>query len=221
MSHLFGRAPNGLHHHKARRSPLPFNHGSSALNEKLSLDGEGSDSHTLLFIPLPFSNPRRKVRLSIPIPSRVGRRLLRPRSLLVLLGGLVLLIWLLGKSRKKQGDGTKKVVWQNPFTPSTSVFTKEEIKSVWEWEVMSGHHPSARKCTFPFSLRLCDGPRCRRGLFKYQGTSSLLEFRFGRLLLVSQSPRCLCPTATSTQLFPTLLHHLASSTLRQQQRRLT
>lgn len=221
MSHLFGRAPNGLHHHKARRSPLPFNHGSSALNEKLSLDGEGSDSHTLLFVPLPFSNPRRKVRLSIPIPSRVGRRLLRPRSLLVLLGGLVLLIWLLGKSRKKQGDGTKKVVWQNPFTPSTSVFSKEEIKSVWEWEVMSGHHPSARKCTSIPSLACCDSLVLDGSLATYRETSFLLLFSPGCLLLASQSPRCLCPTVTSTQLFHTLLHHLASSALRHQQRRPT
>lgn len=147
MSHLFGRAPNGLHHHKARRSPLPFNHGgSSALNEKLAYEGDGVESsYTLVFIPLPWSNPRRKVRLALPIPPRVSRRILRPRALLVLLGAVALLVWVFGR-RKQTAASPNKTTWQMPFTdPDTNIFSREELKSIWEWEVMSGHHPSSRK----------------------------------------------------------------------------
>jgi WD repeat and SOF domain-containing protein 1 len=150
MSHLFGRSANGLHHHKARRSPLPFNHtGSSALNEKLLSESDGAESsYTLLFLPLPFSNPRRKLRLVLPLPPRVSRRLLRPRALLVLLGAVAILFLLLGRgnSRKPADNSSpKKSVWQNPFSPDTNVFSREELRSIWEWEVMSGHYPSARK----------------------------------------------------------------------------
>lgn len=150
MSHLFGRSATGLHHHKARRSPLPFNHtGSSALNEKLLSESEGAESsYTLIFLPLPFSNPRRKLRVVLPLPPRISRRLLRPRALLILLGAVAVLILLLGRGgSRKQVDNSspKKSVWQNPFSPDTNVFSREELRSIWEWEVMSGHYPSARR----------------------------------------------------------------------------
>ncbi|KAL7408996.1 hypothetical protein BDY24DRAFT_345808 [Mrakia frigida] len=153
MSHLFGRSPNG--YHKARRSPHPFSASSSsgsssALKEKLDLDAGSSptSSSTTFFLPLPFSsNPHRRFKLVLPIPHRIYRRLptVRVQSrkfLAVVLGLVLLLVWLLGKRKKGDDNGG----WQPPWKdPDTLVFSKEELKSVWEWEIMSGHWPSARK----------------------------------------------------------------------------
>lgn len=149
MSHLFGRSPNG--YHKARRSPHPFSGSgggsSSALKEKLDLDAGSSptSSSTTFFLPLPFSsNPRRRFKLVLPIPQRIYRRLpaIRigsRRFLAALLGLVLLLVWLLGRRKKGDDNGG----WQPPWKdPDTLVFGKEDLKSVWEWEVMSGHWPS-------------------------------------------------------------------------------
>jgi hypothetical protein len=178
MSHLFGRSPNG--YHKARRSPLPSHHkssssSSSAYAEKLhnldtsysssshfsSLDSPTPSSWTTVFVPLPFSRPSRKVRLSLPIPARLSRRIGGRRALLLLVGLLVMVFWLMGLMKGKgkrlsggDGDNDGGGGWVNPFKdPGTLVFTKEEVRSVWEWEVMSGHWPSTRKGqSFYFSL---------------------------------------------------------------------
>ncbi|CED84386.1 Glycosyltransferase, DXD sugar-binding motif [Phaffia rhodozyma] len=163
MSHLFGRSQSGLHHHqKARRSPLPsFSSSSSnaAINEKLyqynpDLHTASSSYWTTVLVPLPFGKQPRKFRLSIPVPPRLYLRIsrtsyIRAKLLVLALGCLVFFVWLLGSGKKKndgddgggQGDGG----WPNPFKdPDTVVISKEEIKAVWEWEIISGHWPSRR-----------------------------------------------------------------------------
>lgn len=165
MSHLFGRSPNG--YHKARRSPLPFAHksntssssvgGSSsfAVAEKLDLDP--SSSTTAIYVPLP--GRRHPLRISLPIPRALWRKLPRVSSRRGAAGGwtgalaaVVCLLWLLGafggggKNSKKKRTGGGGGGFQNPFKdPDTVVFSEEEIRGVWEWEVMSGHWPSKNK----------------------------------------------------------------------------
>lgn len=61
-------------------------------------------------------------------------------TLFVLTGTLVLFIVL----RRVAGGETN---WSppNPFQdPSTLVLTKDEVARIWEWEVISGHHPSIK-----------------------------------------------------------------------------
>lgn len=215
MSHLFGRSPNG--YHKARRSPHPFSASSSsgsssALKEKLDLDAGSSptSSSTTFFLPLPFSsNPHRRFKLVLPIPHRIYRRLptVRVQSrkfLAVVLGLVLLLVWLLGKRKKGDDNGG----WQPPWKdPDTLVFSKEELKSVWEWEIMSGHWPSARKGESP-SFPSLAGERARPNRGRSKLTFHLHSFPLHLLTSrLSQPHQLLGPT-----------FHLATSTLPSQNR---
>lgn len=95
------------------------------------------------------SRGTKHVRVYLPIPPAVwnripGMRRLTPFRLLltlfVLTGTLVLFIVL----RRVAGGETN---WSppNPFQdPSTLVLTKDEVARIWEWEVISGHHPSIK-----------------------------------------------------------------------------
>lgn len=89
----------------------------------------------------------RYVRVCLPIPPRLYARLaVRPqrplRAAMVALALLGLLILLLGL-RRKPGGGPG---WSPPFSePDSLVLTQEEVAAIWEWEVLSGHHPSTQQ----------------------------------------------------------------------------
>jgi WD repeat and SOF domain-containing protein 1 len=93
---------------------------------------------------------RRRVRVYLPIPPAVYRRLpsvprpfgnpVRTCIALFLLG--VVIIFLTGTRKNKGG----KTSWTPPFLePGTLVLTDEEVARIWEWELLSGHHPSVNK----------------------------------------------------------------------------
>ena len=86
---------------------------------------------------------RRYVRICLPIPPRLYARIPRLNSPMRLLLAVLLLVgillFVLGIRRKPGGGST----WSPPFTdPDSLVITMEEAAMIWEWEVLSGHHPS-------------------------------------------------------------------------------
>lgn len=97
---------------------------------------------------------QRYVKIWLPIPQRVYNRLPRLNTpMRVLLGALLVIgfvLFLLGF--RKRGPGN---TWTPPFSdPSTLVLTPDELAMIWEWEVLSGHHPSLhpRKCILTAAL---------------------------------------------------------------------
>jgi WD repeat and SOF domain-containing protein 1 len=61
------------------------------------------------------------------------------RILLAAIAIVVVLVFSLGM-RKSGPDGRK--TWSPLKDPSTVVLSPPEIAKIWEWEVLSGHHPS-------------------------------------------------------------------------------
>jgi WD repeat and SOF domain-containing protein 1 len=90
---------------------------------------------------------RRYMKLYLPIPPRLLSRLPRStplRLIVLLLVALTFGLFLLGFRKRPDGRNT----WSPPFVdPSTVVLHPDEIASIWEWEVLSGHHPSLEQGT--------------------------------------------------------------------------
>jgi WD repeat and SOF domain-containing protein 1 len=64
-------------------------------------------------------------------------------SLFTFMGAAVLFIVL-----RRVAGGDSNWTPPNPFQdPSTLVLTKDEVARIWEWEIMSGHHPSIKPGT--------------------------------------------------------------------------
>lgn len=85
----------------------------------------------------------RYIRVPLPIPPRLFARVSRLHPLLRIalaaVAIVVMLIFSLGM-RKAGPDGRK--TWSPLKDPSTVVLSPPEIAKIWEWEVLSGHHPS-------------------------------------------------------------------------------
>lgn len=51
--------------------------------------------------------------------------------------------------------------WSSPIPfpgePSTLVYKREDLQRIWEWEIASGHYPSARRstCSLRILVQLC------------------------------------------------------------------
>ncbi|KAL1410030.1 hypothetical protein Q8F55_004032 [Vanrija albida] len=152
-----------------RRSPLPIFTGD---NEKFGLSspttptfGGGSRWYTIVVVPIPhlpflssdkpgssnglgprsYYQPRhsRYVRIPVPIPPKIVARISRFHPIIklaLLVAGLISLAFFLVGFRSQPSGRSG---WSPPFTdPSTLVITPEEAAKIWEWEVLSGHHPS-------------------------------------------------------------------------------
>ncbi|KAJ9126973.1 hypothetical protein QFC24_001204 [Naganishia onofrii] len=87
------------------------------------------------------------VRVFLPIPPAIwnripGLRRLTPIRLLLtvfLVVGSAILFTVL----RKVANGKSNWTPPNPFQdPDTLVLTQEEVARIWEWELISGHHPS-------------------------------------------------------------------------------
>lgn len=159
---------------KGRRSPLPMFSGADEkrFHPSPSTPVTSSGLFTTIYVPLPVpripfrsssddssypggsrhdyldKRPKRVryVRVCLPIPPRLYNRIARPTKLLrlVLVGLLALgvIILLLGL-RRRPGGGPG---WSPPFSePDSLVLTQEEVAAIWEWEVLSGHHPSIQQ----------------------------------------------------------------------------
>jgi WD repeat and SOF domain-containing protein 1 len=159
---------------KGRRSPLPMFAGADEKRfypSSSSTDPSSSGIFTTIYLPIPripflsssedastsrydYQEKRSKrvryVRVCLPIPPRLYARLPRPtRPLRAALVGLLVLgvmILLLGL-RRRPGGGPG---WSPPFSePDSLVLTQEEVAAIWEWEVLSGHHPSIQQRMYP------------------------------------------------------------------------
>ena len=168
-----------------RRSPLPiFSANSSEKRYGLSSPSPlgtngGSGWYSIIYVPIPripfisrsssseslmngtkaygSHSAQRFVRVYLPIPPRLIARLPRStpiRIIALLLISLVVGLFLLGFRKRPDGRNT----WSPPFVdPSTVVLLPEEIASIWEWEVKSGHHPSLEqgRCNFLSRIKFC------------------------------------------------------------------
>ena len=93
----------------------------------------------------------RHLKLPIPIPPRLYHttvsRFGRKRGWLVILLGVCTTLWTMFALAKR--FGTEEKQWPTPFqTDSTLVFQREDLRKIWEWEILSGHYPSSRKSAF-------------------------------------------------------------------------
>lgn len=171
---LFGQAKrNSLP--KVRRSPLPVFSGDGG-SEKFGLSsptaapmGGNSRFFTVVVIPVPrlpfgrdqgsngagtsktFYAPRpgRYVRVPLPIPPRAFARISRLHPVIrIALGVLSVVLLVVIGLGFRQRPGSRNT-WTAPFVdPNTLVLTPEEVAKIWEWEVLSGHHPSLTEGTY-------------------------------------------------------------------------
>lgn len=154
---------------KSRRSPLPF---VKADGEKFGLSGGSAPSsskwYSVIPIPVPqfgssqtktangaahhqkifHAVPRRYIRVPVPIPPRLASRFWRLKplvKLLIILGTLFAVLFFSLNSRRE----THRSSWTPPFIePNTLVLSPKEVAKIWEWEVLSGHHPSVAEGEF-------------------------------------------------------------------------
>ena len=95
--------------------------------------------------------PKRHLKVYLPIPHAVLSRIpflsrptpLRLIALLAMIVTLMLLVTGLKRGKLNSGGGGG---WTEVFggdgEREGGVLTKEEVARIWEWEVVSGHHPS-------------------------------------------------------------------------------
>ena len=88
--------------------------------------------HLKIYLPIPHALLSRVPFLSHPTP-------LRLITLLAVVVTIVLLVTGLKKGKRGDGGGWTEVFRQER---ESVVLTKEEVARIWEWEVLSGHHPS-------------------------------------------------------------------------------
>ena len=134
--------------------PLPRLSRSSNSSEHL-LSGTG-------YSPRGHGKPsRRYIKLYLPIPPRLYARFPRiPTTYKGVLAGLLLLgmLFVLLGFRRRGPAGRN--TWTPPFTdPDTLVLSPEEVAMIWEWEVLSGHHPSlhGREFSLPMPADISAG----------------------------------------------------------------
>lgn len=88
-------------------------------------------------------NHGRTIGVPLPIPPKVFARFQRLHPVVrvaVLIAAIISTLFIcLGFKKNSHGRNT----WSPPFKdPSTLVLTPQEVAKIWEWEVLSGHHPS-------------------------------------------------------------------------------
>lgn len=123
--------------------PIPRFSGSSAgspVDHLSNGHGHSLGSPTKTFSS---SRGRRYVRVCVPIPPKLYARIppinSKRRLLLAVLLIVGVLLFLLGFRSRPGARNT----WNPPFIdPDTLILTPEEVAMIWEWEVLSGHHPS-------------------------------------------------------------------------------
>lgn len=123
--------------------PLPSISGSSSSDHLLNVGGPSVSSSAR-----GHSNSRRRyVKVCLPVPPRLVSRISRmgrPLKLILLsFVGLTVLLIVLGMKGRRSGGGG----WsgQDFWDSDSRVLTDEETAAIWEWEVISGHHPSLRQ----------------------------------------------------------------------------
>jgi DDB1- and CUL4-associated factor 13 len=123
---------------------------SAAVQEKLHRHSRTSS----WFLPVSVAIPgvhERKLRMLVPNPARLHQgsvtRFGRKRGTFLLCIGLAAIIYTMFAINQRYNSQQKQ--WPTPFVgePSTLVFKKDDLQSIWKWEIASGHYPSSRKST--------------------------------------------------------------------------
>lgn len=112
------------------------------------------------------NRPGRYIRVPLPIPPRLFARIkrLHPLVRIAVAAVIIVVVLILSLGMRKSGPDGRKT-WSPLKDPSTVVLTPPEIAKIWEWEVLSGHHPSLaegelspRSCTLTSSAPKCSYP---------------------------------------------------------------
>lgn len=167
---LFGQAKRHVPS-KPRRSPLPFVTAESEKFAAAAPPAVSRSRWvTVVYLPIPrlpfsrgratppiangygaqktfYAHPRshheRTVAVPLPIPPKLYAHIQRLHPVLRVAVAAVVFIgalfFFLGLRRNSNGRNS----WSPPFKDvNTLVLTPQEVAKVWEWEVLSGHHPS-------------------------------------------------------------------------------
>lgn len=122
---------------------------ANGLHEKHTLRRYRTWTSTF-YIPVPWPFTRctrlRHFKIILPIPAKASKLMARTRSRgfnhLIALISVVLLFWNLYNFLRS---------WPSmPFKSkkTTLVFSQDDLRRVWEWEVASGHYQSRRPCAY-------------------------------------------------------------------------
>ncbi|CAE6469311.1 unnamed protein product [Rhizoctonia solani] len=131
-----------FHNGKPRLSPLPSY--TNAVEEKQHLTQRGSAWTTAFYVPFPL-RPGKRLKIVLPIPQSISAvtssQMSRRKAVLCI--ALLFLTWVgFGFTAwfKRPGE-----TWRPPLPgpPSTLVFRRADLQKIWEWEIASGHYPSA------------------------------------------------------------------------------
>lgn len=138
---------------------LPSHRGTlSAFINKDKLTGPSHASPkgwmTTVFVPVP-GVPSRRLRLILPVPpfmsATIRRRLARPKALLVsvfvvvlVILNIVVVVRKLSQTRR-MGEDWQTTVADAITQGDTCVFSADQVRKFWEWEIWSGNHPSRRR----------------------------------------------------------------------------
>ena len=112
---------------------------------------------TIHFVPLPWPFSRRagvkQLKIVIPIPPKLYQSLrglgrARSKRFYNVLSAIALfaILWNLYGFARRLGAPLPPPPFQKK--PTTRVFTQEDLRRIWEWEVESGHYQSSRKSAY-------------------------------------------------------------------------
>lgn len=130
---------------------------ANGLHEKHTLRRYRNLTSTF-YVPVPWPFSRcirvRHFKIILPIPAKASKYMARTRwkgfNHFVALISIVLLFWNLYNFMRS---------WPSlPFKPkkTTLVFSQEDVRRIWEWEVASGHYQSRRSCMCDSRLVVSD-----------------------------------------------------------------
>jgi len=103
-------------------------------------------------LPWPFSRRRtgvRHLKLNIPIPTTISSYAVRlrqfyPQTCRVFVAVILIALFF-----------TVRGMFMAPKPPTTRlVFSRDDLRRIWEWEVASGHYQSSRKSEFCFVFQI-------------------------------------------------------------------
>lgn len=122
---------------RSRASSIDGNgyYGPSGLGTRAGgPSGGGARQHVPLYLPIPRPVWQRLPGAGRPTPLKLCI------YLFIIIGAVVVVLGF------KKNDGGK-TTWSPPFQgePSTLVLTREEVARIWQWELLSGHHPSVKQ----------------------------------------------------------------------------
>lgn len=126
---------------KSRASPLPSY--ANAIEEKQHLTTRPSRFFTTFYIPV----GRRRLAVPLPIPPsiwmKISNRLGKQRASVVVWLFLLGIGWLLLSIIRRLEHRPR---WTNSVIgdPPTLVYSREDLRRIWQWEIASGHYPSTR-----------------------------------------------------------------------------